>query len=158
MLMKLTPDTHGLSDNKNSVKNIGNYMENENQNQTSGFKKETAKAINPCDGNLNDLHRISEQKSYQEDENAKAMQRRLAEINAAILSLKTNLILCFAFCILFFCLSNISDPLKVLFTSLFKTLVPLLTTITNFGKILNAVFIYWENFVLKLQSFHTNSL
>ncbi len=157
MLKKLTPETHGLCDNKNSVKNIGNHMENEHPNQFSGFKKETTEAINPSDGNLNNLHKISEQTSSQEDEKAKAMQRRLAEINAAILSLKTNLILCFAFCILFCCLSIISDPLKVLITSLFKTLVPLLTTITNFGKILNAVYVYWENFVLKLQSIHTNS-
>jgi hypothetical protein len=146
-----TLDNQELRDKKDTVLNIQN-------NDTIIHRNQTATHETSNDVIRNDQSIISRNHSNGEDDKRakdEEIERRLAEINAAIRSLKTNLIFCSAFLILFFSLTILSDPFKVIIASIFKCLVPLLTTIANFVKILDAVSIYWENFVFKIQRFYS---
>ncbi len=74
-----------------------------------------------------------------------------AEIAATARSLKTNLVLSFVFIFILFLLANFSETLTVLIISTLKGLVPILTTIANFGKIQNVLALYWQNLVCHLR-------
>jgi hypothetical protein len=76
--------------------------------------------------------------------------RHLAEKAAAIKSLETNLIL-----ILIFCLSNLfflipSKIMQIYYcivaTSVLRGLLPIITTMTNFGTIRSVAFQFWNVF------------
>jgi hypothetical protein len=68
-----------------------------------------------------------------------------SEIAATARSLKTNLILCCAFIFSVFYLANFSGTLTVIFVAFLKGLVPILTTIANFGTIQNVLALYLHN-------------
>jgi hypothetical protein len=61
------------------------------------------------------------------------------EIAATARSLKTNLILSFVFIAGFLFVANFSETLNVIALSTMKGMVPVLTTIANFGKIQNVM-------------------
>jgi hypothetical protein len=67
------------------------------------------------------------------------------EIAAMARSLKTNLFMSFAFIVIFISLANFSETQSVLVVSTMKSMVPILTTIVNFGKIQNVLTLYWQN-------------
>jgi hypothetical protein len=68
-----------------------------------------------------------------------------SEIAATARSLKTNLTLCFVFIFSVLCLANFSGSLTVIFVALLKGLIPILTTIANFGTIQIIFALYWHN-------------
>ncbi len=72
------------------------------------------------------------------------------EIAATARSLKTNLFMSFVFIVIFFSLANFSETLSVLVISTMKGLVPIFTTIANFGMIQNVLTLYWQNMHLYL--------
>jgi len=74
-----------------------------------------------------------------------------AEIAATARSLKTNLVLSFVFIFILLLLAHFSETLTVLIISTLKGLVPILTTIANFGKIQNVLALYWQNLVSHLR-------
>jgi hypothetical protein len=69
-----------------------------------------------------------------------------AEIMTAIRSMKTNLLLSSTFLFIFFALAMFTDTFNVLICSFLKCLVPVLTTIANFGKIQHILLLYWQSF------------
>lgn len=77
--------------------------------------------------------------SIENDSNEKS------EIVAAARSLKTNILLTSAFIIIFVCLAFLSDYYNVLICSTLKGMVPILTTIANFGKIQTVLLLYCQN-------------
>ena len=68
-----------------------------------------------------------------------------SEIAAAVRSLKTNLILSIAVVIVFFFMAFYLGTLTVLIFSTMKGLVPILTTIANFGKVQFVLKQYWNS-------------
>ena len=74
------------------------------------------------------------------------------EINAALKSLKTNLLLTFAFLVLFLILFFLPNSISVFVISVAKGVIPLMTSITNFDKITNLFHSYIANFSLKFRS------
>jgi hypothetical protein len=77
--------------------------------------------------------------SIENDSNEKS------EIVAAARSLKTNILLTSAFILIFVCLAFLSDYYNVLICSTLKGMVPILTTIANFGKIQTVLLLYCQN-------------
>ncbi len=75
-------------------------------------------------------------------EAAKKRSQNEAEINAAIRSLKTNLILCLMLIFIFILLPTLNPTFGIIIVSLMKGFIPILTTISNFGKIQNLI---WSN-------------
>ncbi len=73
-----------------------------------------------------------------------------SEIAAAVRSLKTNLIFSITVVIVFFFMAFYLGTLTVLIFSTMKGLVPILTTIANFGKIQNVLALYWQNMLYRL--------
>lgn len=74
-------------------------------------------------------------KEMMEIERAKKQAQRVSEINASILSLKTNLVLC-SLCIIFVAFQRaLNETVMLLSLSLFKSLIPILTSAINFRKI-----------------------
>ena len=67
------------------------------------------------------------------------------EIAATARSLKTNLFMSFAFIVIFISLANFSETQSVLVVSTMKSMVPILTTIANFGKIRHVLTMYLQN-------------
>ena len=67
-------------------------------------------------------------------EAAKLEAQRRSEINSATNSLKTNLILSSFYILLFLSLPVVNPVLSMIVVSLLKSLVPVLTTISNFEK------------------------
>ena len=87
--------------------------------------------IPPC------LLESSFEKEMMEIERAKQKARRESEINSAILTLKTNLVLC-SLCIIFVVFQRALNETVVLVSlTLFKSLIPILTSTTNFSKLKN---------------------
>jgi hypothetical protein len=74
-----------------------------------------------------------------------------SEIAATARSLKTNLILSLVVVFIVLLMAKSSDTIIVLAVSTLKGLVPILTTITNFGKIQNVLALYWQNLVSHLR-------
>jgi hypothetical protein len=72
------------------------------------------------------------------------------EIAATARSLKTNLFMSFAFIVIFISLANFSETQSVLVVSTMKSMVPILTTIANFGKIQHVLTLYWQNIYFHL--------
>ena len=75
-------------------------------------------------------------------EAVKKLAQNEAEINAAIRSLKTNLILCLILILIFALLPALNQTFSTFLVSLMKGFVPILTTISNFGKIKSLVWCY----------------
>jgi hypothetical protein len=73
-----------------------------------------------------------------------------SEIAAAARSLKTNLILSLVFIIGFYFLASFSEILTVVIVSAMKGLVPILTTIANFGKIQHVLALYGQRIYFTL--------
>ena len=67
-------------------------------------------------------------------EAAKLEAQRRSEINSATNSLKTNLILSSFYILLFLSLPVVNPVASMIVVSLLKSLVPVLTTISNFEK------------------------
>jgi hypothetical protein len=75
------------------------------------------------------------------------LKRQMAEIDSAIKSLKTNLILTTALCISFSSATVISNIIgSVVFTFL-KGLFPILTTVSNFNKVQDLLKLSYNNMV-----------
>jgi hypothetical protein len=74
-----------------------------------------------------------------------------SEIAATARSLKTNLILSLVVVFIVLLMAKSSDTIIVLAVSTLKGLVPILTTIANFGKIQNVLALYWQNLVFHLR-------
>jgi len=75
-------------------------------------------------------------------EAVKKRSQNEAEINAAIRSLKTNLILCLMLIFIFILLPTLNPTFGIIIVSLMKGFIPILTTISNFGKIQTLI---WSN-------------
>jgi hypothetical protein len=75
-------------------------------------------------------------------EAAKKLSQNEAEINAAIRSLKTNLILFVMLIFIFILLPALNPTFGIIIVSLMKGFIPILTTISNFGKIQTLI---WSN-------------
>jgi len=86
-----------------------------------------------------------DQEGNNSSETSLNQKRENSEINAAILSLETNLVLYALGCVSFLILTTGSDNLVVIILILIKGLTPILTTIANFVKIQELMFWYWEN-------------
>jgi hypothetical protein len=80
-------------------------------------------------------------------ENEAKEQHREAEINAAVQSLKTNLILCATFVVAYSSFSFMPDLAIVLIVSVMKSVTPIVTALVNFGKLWTVAKLYWENSV-----------
>ncbi len=78
-------------------------------------------------------------------EEAKKLVQKMAEINAAIRSLKTNLILSLILMMTVLLLPFLNPMFSNLMVSLMKGFVPILTTILNFSKIQNLIVSSWNN-------------
>ena len=72
--------------------------------------------------------------------------RRKAEINAAIVSLKTNLVLGASVIFIFICFFLTSRALNTILVTLLKGLIPIATAILNFVKIQEVYKLYWNKF------------
>ena len=87
----------------------------------------------------------SDDKILKKLEGAKKLAQKKAEINAAIRSLKTNLTLCFILIMTFLLMPVLNPTFGTIMISFMKGFVPILTTISNFGKIKNLISSYWNN-------------
>ena len=82
----------------------------------------------------------------------RATEKRRSEINAAVRSLKTNVLLIATLAVVFvlyFRVLNFTN--KALMLSMYKSLAPILTAIANFGKIQNVLSSYLVNIKEKLK-------
>ena len=87
--------------------------------------------LNPPDDNMEG----SFENEMMEIERAKKQAQKESEINSSILSLKTNLVIC-SLCIGFIALQRVlNETVMLLSLSLIKSLIPIMTSITNFNKI-----------------------
>jgi hypothetical protein len=77
--------------------------------------------------------------------NIPCLEKRNAEVSAAVRSLKTNLFLCATFVFAYSMFAFLPDILIVLIVSIMKGATPILTAIVNFGKLQNMLKLYWEN-------------
>lgn len=73
------------------------------------------------------------------------VDRREAEINAAVRSLKTNLILCATYVITASMFAVMPDIANVVIGSVIKGVTPIVTALVNFGKLQGVSKLYWEN-------------
>ena len=80
-------------------------------------------------------------------EAAEKFAKNEAEITSAIRSLKTNLILCLILILIFVLLPALNPTFGILIVSLVKGFVPILTTISNFGKIQHLIWSYCKNLI-----------
>ena len=74
------------------------------------------------------------------------MVRRKAEINSAIISLKTNLVLGVSIIVIFTCFFLISRTLNTIMTTLLKGIIPIATAISNFVKMQDILKLYWNKY------------
>ena len=75
------------------------------------------------------------------------IDRRETEINAAVRSLKTNVVLCATFVILAAMFSVMPDIAVVIGSVMIKGITPIVTALVNFGKLQSVAKLYWENTV-----------
>ena len=76
-------------------------------------------------------------------------ERAQAEISASIRTLKTNLVMITAFVLLLVLYLKIQSwTTRVVIMAFYKGLVPIITTIANFGKIRSVLAMYYKNFDL----------
>jgi hypothetical protein len=87
----------------------------------------------------------SDDKILKKFEAAKKLEQKKGEINAAIRSLKTNLTLCFILIMTFLLMPVLNPTFGNIMISFMKGFVPILTTISNFGKIKKLISSYWNN-------------
>ena len=85
------------------------------------------------------------------NESAEMTQRRM-EINAAILSLKTNLLLCAIFLFVFVFTFVLPQTLSIIIITTLKGQIPVLTSVANFGKIQQIFTVYLDNFLTRFHS------
>jgi hypothetical protein len=78
------------------------------------------------------------------NESAEITQRKM-EINAAILSLKTNLLLCAIFLFVFVFTFVLPQALSIIIITTLKGHIPVLTSVANFGKIQQIFTVYLDN-------------
>lgn len=76
----------------------------------------------------------------------KAQEKHSAQINAAIKSLETNLILSVSIALILLAAYNYSNTSVVFIMSLAKGTAPILTTMANFGKIQEIILMYFKKF------------
>jgi hypothetical protein len=93
----------------------------------------------------------SEDEILKKLEAAKKLSQNEAEINAAIRSLKTNLILCLTLIFIFILLPALNPTFGIIIVSLMKGFIPILTTISNFGKIQTLIRSNLSNLAKKLE-------
>jgi hypothetical protein len=99
-------------------------------------------SVNETLGHVQDSHHSYGPLSI---ENKVKEERREAEINAAVRSLKTNLILCATFVVAYSSFSFMPDLAIVLIVSVMKSVTPIVTALINFGKLQTVAKLYWEN-------------
>ena len=75
-----------------------------------------------------------------------------SEIKTTFRSLKTNFLLTSAFLATFLSAFLLPNCINVVLSSIVKGMVPILTTITNFGKIQNLFESYFSYFVQKFET------
>jgi hypothetical protein len=85
------------------------------------------------------------------NESAEMTQRRM-EINAAILSLKTNLLLCAIFLFVFVFTFVLPQTHSIIIITTLKGQIPVLTSFANFGKIQQIFTVYLDNFFARFHS------
>jgi len=73
-------------------------------------------------------------------------ERCEAEIDAAVRSLKTNLILSLVFVAITSCMSFMADNVVFVIISLLKGITPIVTAVVNFGKLQVVVRLYWAKY------------
>ena len=81
------------------------------------------------------------------------LEKEKSEIVSAARSLKTNIILTSIVFLIFVCLAFVSDSFNIFIGSAMKGLIPILTTIANFGKIQTVLLLYCKNSKNKMESF-----
>ena len=79
-------------------------------------------------------------------------KRIVGEINSTLRSLETNLILTSAFLVILLVLFLLPNIISVVVISVMKGMIPLMTSISNFGKVKNLFQNYIANFGLKFKS------
>ena len=85
-------------------------------------------------------------------ERDRSNEQRRSEINAAVRSLETNVLLILTLAVVFvlyFHVLNFTN--KALMLSLYKSLAPILTAVANFGKIQNVLSLYFVSIREKLE-------
>jgi hypothetical protein len=90
--------------------------------------------------------RVQAPDEAEDSQDASDYDRRKAETSAALRTLETNLILLLSF-VLLFALYNLtmSAAHKVVIMSVYKGVIPITTTVANFGKIRNVLSVYFRN-------------
>ena len=78
----------------------------------------------------------------EELEQARSRAQQQSEINSVIHSLQTNLILCITFVFIFIFVPLVNPTVKIVLLALLKSLIPVLTTVANFGKIQELILFY----------------
>ena len=78
--------------------------------------------------------------------------RIVEEINSTLRSLETNLILTSTFLVLLLVLFFLPNIISVVVISVMKGMIPLITSITNFGKVKTLFHSYVGSFGLKIQT------
>ena len=79
-------------------------------------------------------------------------KRIVEEINSTLRSLETNLILTSAFLVILLVLFLLPNIISVVVISVMKGMIPLITSITNFGKVKTLFHSYIGSFGLKIQT------
>ncbi len=123
-------------------------------NSNENFSHEIEMNVLPNSGQIEEREEnVNSRKSVQissSDDSAELAQRR-TEINAAVSSLKTNLLLCVTFLSVFLFAFVLSLILNTLILTILKGLIPVVTTITNFGKVQQIILVYWESLKTRFQ-------
>jgi len=133
----------------NSLQHANNYLSDElsfNNLNNSMFNnlKVSVHSLDNCNSCSNHEHFKPQAKPIMTDHvDVLEIARRKAEINAAITSLKTNLVLGVCILLVFTCFFLTPISINSILVTLLKGLIPIVTTISNFVKIQEIVELYW---------------
>jgi hypothetical protein len=134
----------------NSIQEINDPINSRNEQNLSIVDDDSSKTNGTAANDRNEIAIISTIRSVPATNIATddiELKRQMAEIESAIKSLKTNLILTSALCISFISATVISNTIgSVVFTFL-KGLFPILTTISNFNKVQDLLKLSSKNIV-----------
>jgi hypothetical protein len=133
-----------------SIDEINNPINSLNEQNLSIVNDDSSKSNSTTANDGNEIAIISTSRSVP-DINIAAddieLKQKMAEIESAIKSLKTNLILTSALSISFVSSTVISNTIGSVVLTFLKGLFPILTTVSNFNKVQELLKLFYKNLV-----------
>jgi hypothetical protein len=133
----------------NSIQNTNNFTDNEER--FNGLVISSLESLKVSYNSLDDcvsysLTQPKPRRIKDSQFDILEMVRQKAEVKAATVSLKTNLVLGVSIIVIFICFMLTSRTLNIIITTFLKGLIPIVTAISNFVKIQDIIKLYWNKF------------